>query len=63
MPHISDSDNVDSIHLQEQGATPSTPDAGYRRLYAKSDGIYQVDSSGTETKLGDDSLRLQWIGW
>lgn len=33
-------------------STPSSPDSGYRRLYAKSDGWYDLNSSGTETKLG-----------
>lgn len=39
----------------EQGSAPSTPSAGNRKFYAKSDGVYMVDSSGTETKIGSGS--------
>lgn len=35
--------------------TPSTPDAGYRKLYAKDDGFYQLDSTGTESAVGGGS--------
>lgn len=34
-------------------STPATPSAGYRKLYAKTDGFYGLDSSGNEIKLGE----------
>lgn len=33
----------------EQGSTPATPGSGQRKLYAKSDGWYDLDDAGTET--------------
>jgi hypothetical protein len=33
-------------------STPSNPSAGSRKLYAKTDGIYHLDSSGNEQKVG-----------
>ena len=36
----------------EQGSTPSTPSTSIRRLYPKSDGWYDLDDAGTETKIG-----------
>ena len=38
------------FELQEI-ATPSSPAGGYRSMYAKSDGIYEQNSAGTEAKL------------
>lgn len=32
----------------ERGSTPANPSAGERRLYAKADGWYDLDSAGTE---------------
>jgi hypothetical protein len=40
----------DALSLTEI-TTPSTPAAGKRKIYAKSGGIYDLDSSGTETLL------------
>jgi hypothetical protein len=39
----------------EQGVPPSTPASGVRKLYSKSDGFYQLDSTGLETKVGSGS--------
>lgn len=36
-----------------EGTTPSTPAAGRRKLYPKSDGWYQVDSAGTEAPIAN----------
>jgi len=36
----------------ELGSTPSSPASGNRLVYAKSDGLYQLDSTGTESTLG-----------
>lgn len=43
----------EGIGLQEEAATLSTPESGYRKLYAKSDGIYELDDSGVEKKLAN----------
>jgi hypothetical protein len=32
----------------DEGAAPATPDAGKRRVYAKTDGVYEKDDAGTE---------------
>ena len=40
----------------EQSTTPSSPEAGKRKLYAKSDGIYQLTNSGVESKVGAGSF-------
>ena len=40
------------INAQERGSPAVTPAAGYRALYPKSDGWYDLDSAGVETKLG-----------
>lgn len=40
------------VLAQENSSTPTTPDGGYRKLYAKNDGWYDLDSNGTETQLG-----------
>lgn len=45
--------NVQS--LTEQGSTPSTPSAGVRKIYAKADGVYHLDSTGLEKKVGSGS--------
>ncbi len=42
--------NTALITLTE-GADPSSPSAGYRALYAKSDGVYQKVSGGTASRL------------
>jgi hypothetical protein len=38
--------------FEEEGSTPSTPASGYRKLYAKSGGFYELDSLGVERELG-----------
>lgn len=40
------------INMAEQGSDPSTPSASQRKIYSKSDGLYQKNSSGTVTKVG-----------
>jgi hypothetical protein len=39
-------------------STPDTPAAGTRRFYAKSDGLYDLDSAGVETKLGGATVQV-----
>jgi len=44
---------TDSVTLEEQGSTPSTPASGDKKLYAKNDGkLYTLDSSGNEILVG-----------
>lgn len=44
---------IDVISATEQGSTPTSPSAGTRKLYVKTDGkAYLLNSSGTETPLG-----------
>lgn len=42
----------DKEFITKEIATPATPSSGYRKIYAKSDGFYDLDSTGTETQLG-----------
>lgn len=42
---------VDYVVGIQSGLAPSTPAAGFRKLYAKADGWYMLDSTGLETKL------------
>ena len=45
---ISESDNIDSVRLQEQASDPSTPPTGYLNTYAKDDGgLYYINDVGT----------------
>lgn len=46
---------IDVDTFTEQGSTPSTPAAGKRKVYAKADGIYHLDSAGNERKVGSGS--------
>lgn len=46
---------VDVDTFTEQGSTPATPAAGKRKVYAKADGIYHLDSAGNERKVGSGS--------
>lgn len=51
----------DSATLAEV-ATPSTPSAGYGKIYFKSDGfLYQLNDDGTETKVGAGSGGINYI--
>lgn len=43
---------MSKITLHEQSVTPSTPDTNKQSLYVKSDGVYTVDDTGTEVKIG-----------
>lgn len=48
---------IDSIRLAEQGSTPSTPAAGYSKLYQAVDGLHYVDDNGVVTgALGSSFL-------
>lgn len=42
--------SADYIDLNE-GTAPATPGTGKRRIYAKTDGVYEKDDSGTESGL------------
>jgi len=43
----------DYLQLQESASPPATPAAGYKRIYADTDGkVYQVDSAGVVRELG-----------
>jgi hypothetical protein len=46
------------IYVVPETSTPDTPASGLRVLYAKSDGWYEKDSAGVETKLGGASAKL-----
>jgi hypothetical protein len=48
----SDAAMIPALNAVEQGSTPTTPGAGHRKLYAKTDGWYDVDDTGTETPIG-----------
>ena len=44
---------TDAARLTELGSTPSTPAAGFKKLYAKNDGkVYTVNSAGVEVEVG-----------
>lgn len=45
------SKKVYSVKQHKETSTPSTPDAGFRAIYAKSDGFYEINSAGVESKL------------
>lgn len=50
------SDNLFPKVILAEGAAPATPDAGYVKIYAKSDGlVYGKDDAGTETMLSNDA--------
>lgn len=45
---------TNAVDFPELSATPSNPPAGYRRLYAKTDGkAYQLTNAGVETELSN----------
>lgn len=47
---------TDAITLEELASTPSTPAAGDKKFYAKTDGkVYTLDDSGVETEVGAGS--------
>lgn len=45
----------DVENMTQQGSTPATPAAGTRKFYSKSDGLYQLDSNGVESKVGSST--------
>lgn len=46
----------DAITLQELGSTPTSPASGYKKLYAKNDGlVYTLNNSGEEVPVGSGS--------
>lgn len=44
-----DSANIPAVQFTEQTAAPATPATGKWKLYHKSDGLYTLDDTGTET--------------
>jgi hypothetical protein len=48
MTKISDSTNINSIQVKEQGSAPTTPASGYGRIYCKAGGLYYVGDDGVE---------------
>jgi hypothetical protein len=52
---------IDIVSLTEQGSTPSTPSSGTSRFYAKADGLYRLDSSGSEVKVGAGNGSINYI--
>lgn len=47
---------IDVESLTEQGSTPSTPSAGTKKFYAKTDGkLYTLNSAGEEVEVGSGS--------
>lgn len=51
MPSTIGSTNIDAVQLKDQTSI-STPASGYKRLYAKSGGLYFKDSAGVEHLIG-----------
>lgn len=43
---------IDDAAIFEEITTPAAPSAGYRKIYPKTDGWYEQNSSGTESPLG-----------
>lgn len=53
---VADISDFPEIVLEELTATPSNPQSGYKKIYAKDDGkVYTLNSSGTETEVGSGS--------
>lgn len=52
MSKISTNAEINALHLKVQGSPPSTPSAGYVKLYPTATGVYIIDSSGTATLVG-----------
>ena len=44
--------NIVDVDFTEQSADPTTPGAGHRIVYAKSNGVYERDSAGVVTLIG-----------
>lgn len=51
-----------SILLTEQASAPTTPAAGKRRIYWKTDNKFYVrDESGTETEIGSSTGGIDFL--
>jgi hypothetical protein len=48
---------TEGTYTAPQISTPDTPSAGFRRLYPKTDGWYEKDSAGVESKFGDTPVQ------
>ncbi len=48
------------LHVSQLAGAPSTPPAGRRLLYPKSDGWYELDANGVETKLAAGATSVSW---
>lgn len=47
---------LNAIEIAELSSAPTTPAAGFKKLYPKTDGkLHTLDSSGTETEIGGAS--------
>ena len=49
MANIKTSQDIDWVQLKDQASAPANPSAGFKRIYAKSDGLYVLNSAGVET--------------
>ena len=45
---------IHQAEFTEQGSTPTTPAAGNRKIYPKSDGWYDLDDTGSENAIGNN---------
>lgn len=50
------SNQIHELEFTEQGSAPSNPASGNRKIYPKSGGWFELDSSGTETAIGAAGL-------
>ncbi len=48
MARASETAELNALRLKQQDSKPASPAAGYWKAYTKSDGLYLVDSGGTE---------------
>ncbi len=48
-----DQAEITAIRGAEQATKPSTPAAGYRKIFAKNNGWYDENSAGVETRIGE----------
>lgn len=47
---------ADDARWEEQASDPATPAAGERKVFAKSDGFYEIDDTGTVQPLGGGGI-------
>lgn len=52
---IDDDAVINSVRLKE-GSAPSTPAAGYRKLYVKTSGLFLIDDAGNEYQISPDVI-------